>query len=145
MSDLYSSSPGQVFVEMELLFQLQRLVPRVRLSRPFRFLAAVCVRTAAESYKMNDRRTRCFPSSPETRNPEHTQNTKDRRNSTRRQTIQNQGRSKEFKKHAGTYFRRIYSVPSSTGIFEADCSSCSCYCHRSHCLRAEHLVSWLRN
>lgn len=35
VGDLYPPPPGQVPVEMELFFQLQRLVPRVRRSLPF--------------------------------------------------------------------------------------------------------------
>jgi len=37
VGDLYPSPPGQVAVEVELLFQLQRLVASVCLSSPFTF------------------------------------------------------------------------------------------------------------
>lgn len=36
VGDFDAAPPGQVAVEVELLFQLQRLLPRVRLPRPLR-------------------------------------------------------------------------------------------------------------
>ena len=42
MRDLYSSPPRQVAVVVEFLFELERLVPCVRLARPLLFVAEIC-------------------------------------------------------------------------------------------------------
>ena len=134
MSDLYSPSPGQVSVEMELLFQLQRLVPRVRLSRPFRLLAAVCVRDRQQSYKMNDPGTRCncFLSPHLRQRNQSTGGEDGEERQAQQQTASKTTERIRAEKHAQTssYFRRIYSVLSSRDRFEA----CSHYCCHSHCL-----------